>query len=65
MSTTEIQKCLIKMSLEIKDIEDLVNGLVYWINQSDILLTGLMTSMSNLERKKSIKNIDWKDTEDT
>ncbi len=51
------------MSSEIKDLEALVNGLVYWINQSDILLTGLMTSMSNLERKKSIKNIDWKDTE--
>ncbi len=58
------QKFLIAMSLEVKATKDLVNGLVYWINQSDILLTGLMKSMSDLELKMSTINTDWKDIED-
>ncbi len=58
------QKSLIKMSSDLKAIEEVVSGLVYWINQSDILLSGLMKSMSDLELNFSTINLDWKDIED-
>ncbi len=64
MSLSQILKSLGQMSLQIKNLEAEVTGLVYWINQSDILLTGLMKSMSSLELRNSMTNTGWKDTED-
>ncbi len=64
MLQSQILKSLGLMSLQIKSLEDEVTGLVSWTNQSDILLIGLMKSMSNLLQESTGKNTDSKATED-